>query len=98
MTYNLTPGGNATGLLQLIQIVNDELMFGYLGVLWLIVIIGIAFMAFLASTDNAGKSIIVSGFIGVIAAVFLKALGLIPDLALYILIILTAASLAFKSN
>jgi len=87
--------GNASGIVALMQIVNSELMKGYFGVLILIATFLISFMAFVASTNNASKSFVGSSFICFGLCIFLRALSLVPNLALFITVIMTAVSLAF---
>jgi len=97
MVYNLTGmSGNITGLLSFTQAVNSTLMQGMLGVLLLIVITVICFMAFVTATGDARKAFGASSFIAFGCAIFLRAMSLIPDLALFIAIICAAGAIAFS--
>lgn len=95
--YNLTNlTQNTTGLLSLTQNVNNTLMFGWLGTLLLIGLAVVYFMSFLFTTGDTKRSIAATGFLSFVTALFLKIIGLIPDIALYIALVLAAASLAFS--
>ena len=97
MTYNLTGiGENSTGLLGFMQGVNSTLMLGWLGILMLIAIVMICFMAFMTATGDVKKAVGASSFVGFGSAIFLKAMSLIPDLALFICLVAFAGSIAFS--
>ena len=97
--YNLTNVANGTtGIFSLVSLVNTELMGGYLGVLFLLVACSISFMTFLFSTNDTGKSLSASLFIGLGLSILLRLGQLIPDLAFFIIVIGCAASLAFISK
>jgi hypothetical protein len=96
MAYNLSGiGENTTGMLSFTQGVNNNLMFGFLGILLLVVISVICYIAFLASTDDAGKSFAATAFIATMLSILLRAVDLIPNLALIICVITLALTLAF---
>jgi len=94
MVYNLTPMGNTTGLLAFVQLVNSELMFDLFGILILIVACSIAFITFLISTNDTGKSLTTTAYLGVGFAILLRTISLIPDLAFFIIVIIFAGTLA----
>lgn len=97
MSYNLTNiSSNTTGLLSLTQNVNDTLMFGWLGSLFLIGIGVIILTSFIYVTNDVKRSIAATTFICFGLALFLRAVQLVPDLAIYITLICAAASLAFS--
>ncbi len=85
---------NATSLLGFVQGVNNELMFGWLGTMVLIGISIIAFMAFMASTNDSSKAMVATTFLAFGFAVMLRSMSLIPNLVLYITLIMTAGTLA----
>jgi len=95
--YNLTMiANNTTGIFSFVQGVNDVLMFGWLGIMMLIVITIVAFMSFMVSTNDVRKSIIASTFIAFGMSLFLKALGMIPNRAIFVCLILAAISVAWS--
>ena len=97
MTYNLTgASGNISGLLSFTQVVNSTLMGGYLGILLLIVITAICFMAFITATGDARKAFGAASFIAFGCSIFLRAMSLIPDLALFIVLICAAGAIGFS--
>lgn len=97
MSYNLTGmSGNVTGLLSLFQVVNSELMFGWLGVCILFAATSIALITFLWATNDAGKSFIASTFISFTLSILLRAVDLVPDLAIFISLIGLALSIAIE--
>lgn len=94
--YNLTNiSQNTTGLLSLTQNVNDTLMFGWLGCLFLVGVAVIMLMSFLFTTGDVKRSVAATAFLSFSIALFLRAVSLIPDLAIYVTLVLAAASLAF---
>lgn len=97
MVYNLTAiGTNTTGIFTLVQTTNDVLLFGWGGILLLIGVCVVLFMSFLYSTQDANKSLLGTMFIGLTIAMLFKALNLIPSLVLWILLLATAALVAFS--
>lgn len=96
MSYNLTAiMANSTGMVGFVQGVNDVLMFGMLGIFLLIGITLLTFIAFIQATNDTNRALAASSFIAFGLAIMLKALALIPSLALYIALILSAGTLAF---
>lgn len=96
MPYNLTSiAENTTGIASFTQGVNNELMSGALGILLLIGLTVVALIAFLQSTGDANKSVAATGFIMFTLSIFLRAVDMIPDLAMFIALIIAAAGIAF---
>ena len=101
MTYNLSGiGDNTTGVLSLAQHVNTHLMGGSLGIQWLIIIFVVSVMGFLVSSRQAARSVVAASFITMISSFLLRLVSLIPDLAVFISIVLFAGSavLALKDS
>jgi len=73
-------------------------MFGWLGALFLMGITAVSFMAFVFSTNDVKRSIAGTSFISMTFAIFLRATNLLPDLGLYISLVVCAAALAFTWN
>lgn len=97
MVYNLTNlSTNTTGILSLTQNVNNTLMFGWLGSLFLIGVAVVLLTSFLYSTNDVKRSIAATSFISFALALFFRAVNLVPDIAIYITLICAAASLAFS--
>lgn len=96
MAYNMTAlGSNVTGLLSFTQNVNNVLMKGWLGTLLLIGLAIIFYIAFITSTGDAKKAIGGTAFLSFGLSIFLRAMSLIPDLALFITLVCCAAAIAF---
>ena len=101
MVYNLTGiGNNAIGLLGFTQGVNDVLMGGWLGTMFLIAISTIIFLTYMFRTGDAQKSMAAASFISFGLSIFLGALNLLPDMVMFIALILSAITLAvsFKNT
>ena len=99
MTYNLTNisyMANQSGILGVTQVVNDQLMMGWLGTMLLIAISVIILTSLIFSTNDIKRSISATSFISFALALFLRAINLIPDMAIYITLICCALSLAFS--
>jgi len=96
MTYNLTSiADNSTSIVTFFQGVNDTLMFGWFGTLFLIAFFLIAVISFYFGTQDIPKSLSGASFLVFILAFFLKALSLINGLTLYITLIAAGATVAF---
>jgi len=98
MVYNITGivSGNETTLLTLIQGVNTNLMDGWLGILFLIGISIVFFISIVFTTNDPGKAAIATSFISFSLALSMLAFELIPPLALFITLILTATMVAIS--
>lgn len=95
MPYNLTNIGNVSNYTAFTQNVNTGLMFGWLGILILFIIGSVSFIAFIYKTKDIGASLSATFFILFGFSLFLRAYSLIPDIALFILLIATAFSVGF---
>lgn len=97
MSYNITAiSANTTGVLSMTQNVNNVLMFGWLGVLFLIGLTVIIFSTFIFVTQDTKKSVAATAFISSVLSILLRMGDLVPDLAVYITIISAAIALAFS--
>jgi len=98
--YNLTGivAGNDTGLLTFVQGVNTELMGGLLGAMFLLGVCVVMLIAFISTTNDVGKSVSTTGFIGFTLALSLVALDLMSPLGLFITLIIAAISVAVTWN
>ena len=92
--YNITQVGNSSGVLEFVQNINTHIMDGWFGVMILIAIGGVLLLSFLAKTNNAKVSFAATSFICFGLSIFLRALNLVPDLALFICLFLAAFSVA----
>ena len=92
--YNLTYVANSSSILVFAQRVNTHLMSDALGVLFLMIVFFIAFIATLQKTHSAGKSTAVASFIGFTVSLLLTALSLTPALSIMVMLILLAISVA----
>ena len=95
MVYNLTGlTANGTGMLGLIQGVNQELTFGWLGTMLLISLAMVFFGSFFFTTRDMGKAFAATAYISFVLSIFLRTMGLIPNIVLFITLILTAGVIA----
>lgn len=96
--YNLTAISNnaSTGYVGFVQAVNTELMFGWLGILFLVGIVAVFFLNFYFSTGNIKQTMIGTGFVGVGLSLLLRALSLIPDKLFFVCVAVFALVLAFS--
>lgn len=89
MPYNITGiASNGTTVLGFVQGVNDVLMFGWLGTFFLIGISMVIMFALLVSTQDVKRSLAATSFLTFTLSLFMAAMDLIPNLALYITLIL----------
>lgn len=97
MVYNMTTiaTNSSSGIVGLVQGVNDSLMFGWWGTMLLIAIFFITMMSFYYTTRDVPRSMMGSSFIVFGSAVFLRALSLITGKTLYITLIACAIIAAF---
>jgi len=94
--YNLTGiAENTTGILTLTQGVNNVLMGGWLGTLFLIGISVVLFGSFMYSTNDTKKSVAATSFLCFGIAFMLRIISLISDTVLFIVFIAAAAAIAF---
>jgi len=95
MSYNLSAiSTNTTGIASLAQGINEVLMFGYLGVIILLAITMITFIGFQATTGDVSKSFAATAWLSMGFAMLLRFMDLLPDLALFIAIVLSAGTIA----
>ena len=96
MVYNLT---NITtsghGILGFTQGVNNNLLSGWFGIFILIMLGAIFFMHFMYRTNDPGRSLGAASFLCFGLSILLRAVNLIPDIAMFICLILTAVVIAF---
>ena len=97
MSYNITGiGQNTTGLLTFIQGVNNNLMFGWLGTLLLMAITVILFTSFMVTLGEVRRVVVATTFLSFIFALLLRMMSLIPNLVMFISLILAAGAIAFS--
>ena len=94
--YNLTGiASNASSIVGFIVGVNNELMFGWMGITFLIGISIILFTSFLYSTQDAHKAFGATGFISFALSLIMMAMGLINNpLVLFITLSVCAGAIA----
>ena len=94
--YNLTGiATNTTSIVGFIVGVNNELMFGWMGITFLIGISIILFTSFLYSTQDAHKAFGATGFISFALSLIMMAMGLINNpLVLFITLSVCAGAIA----
>ena len=93
--YNLTGSfSNMSGIIGLTQAVNTTLMYGFFGIMLLIAIFLISLSSFFRSTGDVSQSITSSLFIVFVLSLMLRAINLVPDMAVYALLALLAISVA----
>jgi hypothetical protein len=96
MTYNLTAiVDNTTGFVSFAQGVNSVLLEGFLGILILMGIFAIFFMSLYSKTGDTRRSLGAASFVCFTLSLLLRAMGLLPDIALFITLIGTATIFAF---
>jgi len=81
-------------MLTFVQGVNDVLVFGWLGVLLLVGICVVIFGSFIFMTQDTARSMTATSFIAFGLAILLAALNLIPNIALFITLIVAGVTLA----
>jgi len=92
MPYNMTLMGNSTGFLGFLQGVNEELMFGWFGISILVTLVTISFISFMSRTGDVRKSFAGAMFISFGLSLLLRVMLLVPDLAIYVSLILATGS------
>tara|TARA_R100001086_G_scaffold169009_1_gene91906 strand:- start:99 stop:407 length:309 start_codon:yes stop_codon:yes gene_type:complete len=94
--YNLTGiASNSSSIVGFIVGVNNELMFGWMGITFLIGISIILFTSFLYSTQDAHKAFGATGFIAFALSLIMMAMGLINNpLVLFITLSVCAGAIA----
>ncbi len=96
MAYNLTGimSGNETSILTFVQGVNNNLMSGWLGTLFMIGLAFILFISFQMTTGSVRKSAAATSFICFSLSLTLTGLGLMPPLAIFLTLIIAAVAVA----
>ena len=99
MSYNLTLiSDNATTMLGFTRAVNNVLLDGYLGLLFLVGVFIILIIAFNRVTDNAPKSFSAASFIVAVLCLVLRVAGLTSDKIFFGTVVLCAATIATTWN
>ena len=93
--YNLTNVSQyGHGVLGFTQGVNQEIMGGWLGILILCMLTGVFFIHFIYKTNDPGRSLGATAFLCFGLSILLRAVNLLPDLAMFIALIICAATVA----
>lgn len=97
--YNLSGlSQNTTGILTFIQGVNHNLLFDTGGIMILISMSVILFGAFYYSTGDMNKALIGTSFIAFVLSLSMKALDLVPNLAIFLSFIICAIIIAVTNK
>lgn len=98
-TYNLTSlANNTTGFVSLTQNVNNHLVGGLLFLFILIALAAIFWISFLKSTGDARKAFVGTGFLSMTFAILFRAMNLLTNEIMFIVIIASAISIALTWN
>jgi len=95
MTYNLTGVAASESPLQLAQAVNVDIMQGMFGTMLLLALVAVIFMAYYFSTRDLRQTVMGTSWITFVLAVFLRAMSLVPNLTLFITLIMAALAIGF---
>ena len=95
--YNLTSVSNSSGVVALVQGTN-AMMGGWLGVFMLMTGSLIILLAYLHSTYDLRKSLISTAFINFFLCLMLRSIALVPNMAIFISMILVAGSLCIPAG
>ena len=93
--HNLTLLNNNTGILDLFQTVNAQLLSGMLGALIVATMFIISYLSFQYITNNSGKAFIGASFLSFVLSFLFKTIGIGSDLLMYGCLALAAFSIAF---
>jgi uncharacterized membrane protein len=99
MSYNLTNITTASGNMSVLDFtvgVNRELMHNFYGVMILVGLWAVIFISVMSSSNDGVKAGLTSSFIIFALAVSLAAIGLVPPLAVFIPLIVTAIIVALS--
>jgi len=98
MSYNLTniTAGNETSILSFTQGVNTTLMHGMYGVMILVGLWAVVFISVMVSSNDAVKATLTSSFIAFALAFSLAAIGLVPQIAVFVPLIVVAITVAIS--
>ncbi len=96
--YNITniTSGNETGLLTLVQGVNEQLVFGQLGNMFMVGLFALFFISFQQTTGETGRSFMATSFICFVIAMPLVALNLVHPYAILFTLIMSAIGVAMN--
>ena len=94
MTYNLTGMANTTGMLGITQSINSELMFNFFGIMMLLIIYVILILTFVHRTEDGHKSLLAASFICFGLSIMLRGLQLVPDIVVWVLLIISGVIVA----
>ena len=95
MPYNLTAiADNTTGLLGFVQGVNTVLLDGWLGLLFMIGVLVVLFIAFKQGSGDTKKAFVATSFIMFGLTIMLRAIDLISYQIMLAIIIIAALCLA----
>lgn len=99
MPFNFTAiGENSTTVVGHVQTLNTVLVEGLLGIILLIGISVIIFIAFSSRTGDTSRSLAGTAFITFIVALMFRAISLIPNLALFVCLIFLAGAVALAGK
>ena len=98
MTYNvnstvLIETGNVTDVFTFVSNVNSNLMNNMFGILLLIGLGGVLLIGFIRTTNDPKKSFAAASLILVSFSILLRALNLVPDIAMFATIAMVAVSI-----
>ena len=92
---NITTGQSSHGILGFTQGINNTLLSGWLGILILIMLGTVFFIHFIyRNGGDAGRALGATAFLCFGLSILLRALNLIPDMAMFICLITTAIVIA----
>ena len=95
--YNLTGMiDNTTTITSFVVTVNDNLMFGWLGLLLLIGIAVVLFTSFQYSTNDSGKSFTATSYICFVISLLFTALGILNERVAIICLMCCAGAIALS--
>jgi len=86
---------NSSSYVEFMQGVNTHLMDGLYGIFILVAMMSILFIAFVQGNNNPKESFAATFVLGFLISLLLRAMGLIPDLAVAICLIGSALAVAF---
>jgi len=96
MSYNLSNiSGSGNGILGFAQGTNTVLVGGWLGIFILIMLGAVFFIHFMYRLNDPGRALGATSFICFGLSLLLRAVNLIPDLAMFICLIITSLVIAF---
>ena len=93
--YNLSFAGNSSGIVDLMQATNTHYMFNMFGIMLLLAITLIAYMAFFNSSQDTNRSMAGAMWVAFSISIPLMILELLPDWILFITLTGLALSVAF---